>query len=96
MAIAEVMGLLFTMVIGFGSLYLSFRRDAVAWAIIACVLFTVGILVGGSIPFSIAADGTVLGTPGNVMLSGLNMIFASFSLLQSIRLGFVLYKSQKS
>lgn len=82
MALAETITVIFFFIISIGSLYISYKRNAVMWAIIATILFVVGINVSMTVPF-VSVDGVSTGSPSNIALAGLNLIFAFVSLTRS-------------
>lgn len=90
-AIAEAVSIIFMMIVGFGTLYLSFRRDAVVWAIISAVLFGITALVGLSAPFLVNLSEQTMETPINYLLFGTSLIFSFIGVLQSVRLAFRLF-----
>lgn len=88
MALAETLSFLFVQAIALGCLYVSFRRNAIAWAVIATVLFAVSIPSAMTIPFKTNTAGEVVGTPMNIILSGVAWIFMFVSLVRSVYLAF--------
>ena len=91
MALEYVVLEVFFMLIGFGSLYLNFKREAVFWSILATIIFVTGVYFGITIPFSLDASGGLLMTSANVMLSGVNLIFAFFSLFRSVYMAIMFF-----
>lgn len=77
---------IFFMCIGFGLLYLSFRRRAIMWSILSTIVFGTLVPYGGSIPFVTDGAGNVVVQPANYMIIGLCLMFALFSLLKSVAL----------
>jgi len=76
---------IFLMLVGFGSLYLGFKREAVAWHFIATILFIVSTIYSMTIPFVTNASGEVIGSPANIVLSGVALIFVVIGLLFSFK-----------
>ena len=92
MALDMVAIAIFTFALGGGCLYLGWKRNAILWFIIACVLFSSNMLYGGSIPFSTDASGNVLPTGANHILIGINLIGLVLALFFSIEYAFSLFK----
>ena len=91
MALEYVVLEIFFMFIGFGSLYLCFKRDAIFWAILATIIFISGVYFGVSIPFSTDISGAVIPTSANIMLTGVCLIFAFFSLFRSVYMAIMFF-----
>ena len=81
MVLAETIVCLFTLAVGMGSLYLGYKREAVAWYFIAMVVFAVSGIYSMTIPFVTNSSGQVLGSPTNIVLSGISWIFLTIALL---------------
>ena len=79
--------MIFSMGIGFGALYLSIKREAVAWSVISTVIFITNILFAASIDFG----GGAMANPANYILIGLNMIFTFIALITTVKLAFDLF-----
>jgi hypothetical protein len=90
MALEIAIIVIFTMLIGFGSLYLSFRRDAIAWSVIAAVIFIANIMFSASVDFG----GGPMASSANYVLIGLNMLFAFIALIRSISMAFEVFKKR--
>lgn len=91
--LAETLLGIFMFLIGFGMLYLGFRRDAVMWHILAAIIFIVSVMYGMSIPFVVDASGAVMGGAGNVMFSGVSLIFFVIALIFSVEKAFGFFKT---
>jgi len=83
---------LFTFSLSGGFLYISYKRNAFLWAIIACILFASNMLYSGAIPFQTDANGNVIATGANHILIGLNLIGLVLSLFFSIYNAFQLFQ----
>ena len=83
---------LFIMIIGFVMLYISFKRSAVVWSIIAAIPFGTNILYSGTIPFQTDASGAVIGTSANYLLTGINLLFCFLSLAFAVYYAFLVLK----
>lgn len=92
MVLAETLTALFAMVIGLVALYVSFKRSALMWAVLATVMFLANAIYSGSIPFSTDAAGAVIGTSANAMLLGINLLFALLCLIRSFFVAFEMFK----
>lgn len=93
MVLEQVVVSIFAMCIGFGFLYLTYKRNAVVWAILATILFVTNVAYGASIPFRIDNAGTTLMSGGNFVLAGISLIFAFIGLLFSVAFAFELFKT---
>lgn len=93
MVLEQVVVSLFTMLVGFGFLYLTYKRNAVAWSILATIVFVTNVAYGASIPFRIDSAGTTLLSGGNFVLAGISLIFAFISLIFSVAFAFELFKT---
>lgn len=92
MVLAETLTAIFIMILGLVFFYISFKRDAVMWAVMATVLFLANAIYSGSIPFSTDASGAVIGTGANAMLLGVNLLFALLGLVRSFFVAFEMFK----
>ena len=92
MATAETFTVIFVMIVSFGCLALSFKRDAIMWAVIATVIFTANVLFSAAIPYSVNAQGEVIGTAANVILTGVNLLFAFVSLFRSVYIAYNIFR----
>ena len=93
--LAETMVGFIIFLVGVVALYVSHKRDAVMWSIMACVLFIANILYVASIPFaSPTASGVFVGSTANIMLIGLNLIFTTYALIRSVYLSFQLFRGK--
>lgn len=92
MVLAETLTALFLIILGLGALYISYKRDAVMWAVLATVLFLANGIYSGSIPFSTDAVGAVIGTSANAVLLGVNLLFALFALIRCFYIAFEMFK----
>lgn len=92
-ALPETLICLSIMLIGFVSLYVSYRREqAILWPILSVLIFLVNMLYAYSIPFSVNASGEVIGTSANVVLSGICLMFACIALLKAIFIAISFFK----
>jgi hypothetical protein len=92
MVLAETLLCFLILLVGVICLYVSFqRKEAIIWPFLSVVLFLVGTLYSYSIPFSVNASGAVIGTSTNVVLSGVNLMFAFLSLLWTINIAFRMF-----
>lgn len=93
MVLAETIVALAIMLIGFVSLYISYRREeAIIWPFLSVMIFLVSTLYAYSIPFSVSGSGEVIPTSSNVVLSGVCLMFACIGLLKTIYLAFLFFK----
>ena len=95
MALAETIGLIFFMGIGFFFYRKGVNDHSILPSTVSTVLFTVGILLSMSIPFVVDASGQVMGSGANIMFAGLNLIFWALSLMSAISNGIGFIKSRK-
>ena len=95
MALAETIGLIFFMGIGFFFYRKGVNDHSLLPSTTAVILFTVGILISMSIPFVVNASGQVMGSAANIMFAGLNLIFWVLSLMSAISNGIGFVKSRK-
>ena len=78
---------IFIMLIGFGAMYLGYKREGVAWYFISTILFATSIVYGMTIPFVTNASGEVIGSSANYLLSGTAFLFAFMSLMFLVKEG---------
>lgn len=87
----EMLISLFLMGVGIFLLYFMRLRDyALAYPIIASVIFLANVIYSASIPFS-TNNGEIVGIVGNYILIGLNLIFFVVALMYSIKGAFSLF-----
>lgn len=97
MAIEEVVLVVFAMCVGGLSLYLCLRRQAIVWSIISFVIFISLTVMAWYIPFVteiVNGEEQNMGSPFNVLISGISLIFAFISLLFAFRQAFNFFKSK--
>ena len=93
MVLAETLVCLFILIIGFISLYISYRREgAIIWPFLSVMIFLVNMLYAYSIPFAVNGSGEVVPTSANVVLAGICMMFAFIALLKTLFIGFSFFK----
>ena len=83
MSLAITITAIFLMLIGFGLMYIGFKRNAVTWFIVATVIFITNAYFCFTIPFVTNVGGEVILQRANVVLFGVNVIFAFIGLVFS-------------
>jgi len=88
---SELAVCIFTLVGGVITLYLSFRRNGIGWAVISTVLLFSNMLMSANIPF-MTSGSQIVATSANVVLIGLNMMFGFVALIRCVFMMFDFYK----